>query len=116
MATLTYIETCLPCYVQDHRNRDGELLLGAAVDSSTTVGEIRGMLADEFSGIDLDRCAIRDETFRRALDECRALRRDAFEAWDGSLDLPPDVGEYDDHAEYPQAWFLLVWGVEDWPA
>jgi hypothetical protein len=49
--TVVHIDTCLGSYLQDHHNRDGELLLGTYVTGSNTVGEVLDGLEDEFRNV-----------------------------------------------------------------
>src|SRR5690606_12946178 len=49
-----HIDTCLPAYLRDHHNRDGELLLGAYVDGNSTVGDVLDGLQQEFQAVAYD--------------------------------------------------------------
>jgi len=44
--SLTHVDTCLSCYVQDHCNGDNELLLGVPVDRNTRAWQLRAALLD----------------------------------------------------------------------
>src|SRR5690606_13030504 len=49
-----HIDTCLSSYLQDHHNRDGELLLGVHVDGTTTIGDLLDNLDGEFRALAWD--------------------------------------------------------------
>lgn len=103
---LTHIDTCLSCYLQDHHNHDGELLLGVLVDSAITFGEVLAELKSELQqtnqgdGFDYDAAA--------AAIAAEFADVDLTEAFDASLESPD---EFSDDGDYPQAWFLLTWEV-----
>lgn len=42
-----HVDTCLPCYVLDHCNREGECLVGVPIDGSTTYAQARESLIEE---------------------------------------------------------------------
>lgn len=105
VVSLSHIDTCLPCYLQDHHNRDGELLLGVPVDNEATYASVREDLRSEFNGADYGVDDVTDEMFEAALAECFAdAKPDAL--FDSSLEPGDDDGEG------PQAWFLLTWEAE----
>ena len=110
-----HIDTCLSCYLYDHHNRDGELLLGVFVDGLCTVEEVFDGLKDEFRqiaydlgesrlGYDHDKAA---EALDRLIAENESVRSKLF---DSSLEYhsEDEFGE-----DYVQAWFLLTWDVPD---
>jgi hypothetical protein len=104
---LVHVDTCLPCYLNDHHNRDGECLFGIYVDGTTTNGEARGLLLDEFRQTD-DR--VPDEIageFVAALDRLFA-DLDADKLFDASLEVPEPDHDIDG-GEACQAWFVLTW-------
>jgi hypothetical protein len=108
----SHIDTCLGCYLLDHHNRPGELLLGATVDGNTTQGEVLDELLQELQA----RC-IDDESFD--YDAAKACIKSIFcEAFgtilDGKFDASLDVltDEESDMSEPCQAWFLLTWETE----
>lgn len=103
---LDSVDTCLSCYLQDHHNRPGELLLGVAVDGASTYAAVEESLLAEFESAmwdydipaeiadDLDK-AVRAtiiKKFSHVRDKTVAL-------FDSSLDSPPsddpDSDEYD---------------------
>lgn len=117
--SVVHIDTCLACYLQDHHNRDGELLLGVTVTGETTIGEVFNELEDEFRSIAWDIAADRkgfdyDKAFaaikaERSKHHPMDLDRKLF---DPSLDIPTEE-DYEDMAEFPKAWFLIVWSVPE---
>jgi len=137
-----HIDTCLSCFLHDHHNRDGELLLGVYVDGSSTVGDVLDGLKDEFRQIGWNlgesRLGYDDEAAEAALD--RLLAENANKRhlpFDASLDAPPwdedekffdEEDNFDEEAfeqatlewerememgESCQAWFLLTWDLPD---
>lgn len=111
-----HIDTCLPCYLNDHHNRDGELLLGVYVDGESTVKDVLDDLRSEFDqiGWDLahDRLGYDHDAASAALDRLIEETKDVW-ARDFDLSLPvPDEHPYDID-EWCQAWFLLTWDVPD---
>ena len=112
---VTHIDTCLSCYLTDHHNRDGELLLGVYVDGSTTVEAVLDGLRDEFrqfSDLAEDR---RGFDYDKALAAIEAVREEnkenADELFDSSLEVPSDQDF--DGGDYVQAWFLIHWDVPE---
>ncbi len=114
-----HIDTCLSCYLNDHHHRDGELLLGAFVDGSSTVSDVLDSLSDEFHTIAYDLAANRagydHDAAKAALDRLIDENSDRLERpFDSSLESPTE-DEDDDCSEYAQAWFLLTWEVPEEP-
>lgn len=107
----SHIDTCLGCYLLDHHNRPGELLLGAAVDGNTTQGEVLEELLRELNARDID-----DESF--VYDEAKGALKSLFcgafgTVLDGKFDPSLDLRNEDyDDSEPCQAWFLLTWDTE----
>lgn len=112
-----HIDTCLPCYLQDHHNRDGELLLGVPVDGDTTGQEVKEALLDEFQQIAWD---MRGESPGYDHDKAQAAIIEWFadvhpakmpRPFDPSLDvLDSDEAE---SCESVYAYFLITWDVPD---
>lgn len=114
--SVTHIDTCLPDYLQDHHNRDGELLLGVPVNADSTVGEVMDGLLDEFRAVAWDLGEYRKGySHDKAKAAVKGLivdndeRRDRI--FDSSLERVPEGEE--DYYESPQAWFLIHWDVPD---
>jgi len=106
--TLSHIDTCLPDYLQDHHNRDGELLLGVAIDNKTTFTDVKSALLYEFKDVGAD--AAPDEAdFLAALAEFFAPYSDVMSAeFDDSI----EDSDEDNSCESCYAWFLLSWDTE----
>ena len=111
---LAHIDTCLGCYLTDHHNRPGELLLGCYVTGRTTYADIKSYLMSEVSGF-IDREDWTREHYgqaREAIGAAFSPVRDLHAAFDDSLDIPGDEQD-DDGSEPVQAWFLLTWEVPE---
>ena len=105
--TLTHVDTCLPCYVQDHHNRDGECLFGVHVDGSSTVADVREGLETEIRASG-DRVPdyVTDEQIASAV---TALFEGVDPARDFDRSLPiPETDDDIDADELCQAWFVLT--------
>lgn len=101
------IDVCLGCYLTDHHNRDGELLLGVPVYRDTTYSEVLEGLRSELQACDYGLPDSFDwDACDAAMVECfaNATMSDKF---DSSLD------EQDDDGESCQAWFLITYGEEE---
>lgn len=114
--SIVHIDTCLPCYLQDHHNRDGELLLGVYVDGNSTVKDVLDGLDDEFRSIAWDiaseRAGYDDDKASAVLAKLRQDNADKLDAlFDSSLEVPSE--EEDGFSESCYAWFLLVWPIPD---
>lgn len=108
--SISHIDACLSCYLQDHHNRDGEWLIGVPVDNSTTYANIRAELANELEVGDAPENApdwSADE-IKVALDDLFSGVKDMAALFDGGSEVPDD---YD--GEMPQAWFLVEWETEE---
>lgn len=110
--TAQHIDTCLSGYLNDHHNRDGELLLGAYVDGNTTYQEVLDELLSELNA--------RDMTFDGSFnyDSAEAAIRDQFstvpdmsKVFDASLDVLSE--EEAEMADPCQAWFLITWDASE---
>lgn len=106
---VTHIDTCLGCYLQDHHNRPGELLLGVPVDGSTTYQEVLDALMDELTWRDAD------PSFDYGLAKVLAIREfetvsDMSKPFDSSLEVSTE--EDDGMQEDCQAWFLITWDAD----
>lgn len=106
----THIDTCLSCYLQDHHNRPGELLLGVVVDGTTTFREIKDELLSELNGLMIDSESFDYDEARKAIGEAFLPIANLDDKFDASLDVP---GEDEDFADPCQAWFLLEWEEEE---
>ncbi len=105
-ASLSLIDVCLPCYLTDHHNRDGELLFGLPVDGATRYAQIRDDLCSEFNMSDTEHCPVEGEAFMAALQDCFAAAN-PDDAFDPSL----EINSENDWDEPVMAWFLLTWEV-----
>ena len=99
------IDVCLACYLSDHHSRDGELLLGAAVDGATTHREMLAELHSELNALDVDDERFDYDQARAALGGLFAPVADLDSVFNSSLDQPSD----DDDGETCQAWILLTY-------
>ena len=84
-ADLGCIDVCLPCYLTDHYNRPGELLLGVPVDGHTRNGQIKDALRNEFNSL-ADFGTPEDLEFEAALAACFA-KCDGRKTFDKGLDV-----------------------------
>lgn len=114
---VAHIDTCLSCYLQDHHNRDGELLLGVYVDGETTIGEVLDQLSGEFASIgwDLgeDRRGFDYDKAKAALARFGEENADRLDRiFDPSLEVLSDE-EKEDAMDEVQAWFLISWDVPE---
>lgn len=110
------IDVCLACYVTDHHNRNGELLLCTEVCATTTIAEVRDGLLNDLNGCCRD---VPDEFWPLAESAIRewASERAGIagvdDAFDGGLPLQADGDATDspddlsDGDEWPQVWLLL---------
>jgi hypothetical protein len=102
--SLTHVDTCLSCYVQDHCNGDNELLLGVPVDRSTRAYQLRAALADELQ-------VMGDSRDSLDYDKAEAAIREWFKdvhplkAFDNRL----ETASPEDDCELCYAWFRLEW-------
>lgn len=99
-----HIDTCLSCYLTDHHNRPGELLLGASLDGTTSGLDVMWELIHQLQGLNID-----SESFD--YDSAKACIKSLFTGlpeinapFDASLEM-----RNDDDEESCQAWFLLTW-------
>jgi hypothetical protein len=111
------IDVCMGCYLQDHHNRAGELLLGAAVDGTTSRYDVMQELLSELNARDMSH----DESFD--YDAAKGAIKSFFAEAYGTSGLRLDV-EFDVSLEVPtdeelemgepcQAWFLLTWETSE---
>ena len=112
---VSHIDTCLSCFLNDHHNRDGELLLGVFVDGVATVGQVLDGLRDEYRQIAYEigsnRLGFDYDEGLKAIDSVIAENADNRDKlFDSSLDV---LDEDDDCTESCQAWFLIHWDVPE---
>lgn len=96
--TLSHIDTCLPCYLTDHHNREGESLVGCHVSNTSTWRDVKSEvysenLPDDMPA-DLIEAAIDAEFEGEELDS----------VFDSSLESSDE-----DDGDSAQAWFLFQW-------
>lgn len=104
----THKDTCLGCYLTDHHNRDGELLLGIYPHSQTDE-EAAQELWEELNSCDWDLPEdLTDEAIKMAFSE--AVEGVDFRYIDGRTGnrTEADPGEEND-GEAAQVWFVLTW-------
>ena len=101
---LTHIDTCLPCYLMDHHNREGESLMCVPVDGATTHREVlESLLSDLDCMEDIDHDAA-----RAAIIEEWSTVEIMDWAFDSLLEQPdPDAA---DIGESVYAYFVLQTG------
>lgn len=114
--TLTHIDTCLPCFLTDHHNRDGECLLGVHVDGRSKMRDVHTAVLDEWRQTD-DRVPLEvtGDKFVAALDAAFA-GIDPDRLFDASLGIVNDENLADAEEagdEVAQAWFLLKWELPE---
>ena len=102
-ATVIHVDTCLPCYLQDHHNREGERLLAAPVDGGTRTWLVKESLRDEINAADLP--TAEHYTAARAALATLFAGAHPFAVFDPYLDKASD----DDRAEAVYAYFVLRW-------
>lgn len=104
---VTHIDTCLPCYLNDHYNRDGEVLIGIGVyGPSTTNAEVKDNLITEATLCEAIPGHFTEDAIIAAINEEFGGAADVDEPWDDMLEL------LDEGDEPPQAWFLFQWDLE----
>jgi len=114
-----HIDTCLSSFLNDHHNRDGELLLGAIIFGDTSIGEVKNELLSEFDSVAYDLAGERAgydhararAAILRSFADVHPMELDR-KAFDPSVDLR-DEGDEDSCEEYCQAWFLITWNVPE---
>lgn len=110
---VTHIDTCLGCYLQDHHDRPGELLLGVIVDGSTTYQEVKDLLLQELNGLSLDPSEFDYDAAEAAIRSEFETVSDMSKPFDPSLDVAsmepgPDEDRFENEfSDYCQAWFLF---------
>lgn len=113
--TATLIDVCLSSFLHDHHNRRGELLLGAYVDGTTTLADLRSELLQELQAYGHDLVYGRDDELddaaaRAAIDELFAGHSDLSRPFDASLEVIAEEDREDMGGdEMCQAWVLLQW-------
>lgn len=117
----THVDTCLGTYLNDHHNRDNELLLGVFVDGNSTYGDIKLALVEEFNQIGYElgenKPGYDHDKARAAIDEAFShIPRSEMSHihFDETLDI---MSEADlaaaDGDDYCQAWFVISWDPEE---
>lgn len=109
VVSMRHVDTCLPCYVQDHCNGETECLVGVPVSKRDRVWHVRQCL--EF---DIARGA--SDSFPEDMPDSAILAAIAdawrgahpLKTWDASLE--PDSGE--DIGEACYSWFRFTWERE----
>lgn len=110
---LSHIETCHPCYMQDHYNREGELALYSPVTSKTTNKDIMEDILFEFQNSYLedlseDEFDMLHEAFRSELSNF-FKNKEMDTAFDNAL--IPCAEEEEEGYEPPMALFLVTYEV-----
>ena len=110
MLVIQYVETCLPCYVNDHCNGDDELLLGVSVTPRMSAREVWQGLCDEWRN-NGDKAPAEYTDSQFCTESLRIFTLDGFDKpFAPNLEVPD---EDDDTHEWPQAWFRVSWGAPD---
>ena len=113
-----HIDTCLACYLNDHHNREGELLIGVFVDGNSTNGGVLRELLLELQTA----CASIDPADLPGFDydSAKVAAKYLFshfspnELFDSSLEIDEDADPDEiEPGEMAQAWFLFTWQKED---
>lgn len=107
------IDICLGCYLTDHHNRPGELLLGVEVDGTTDRKEVLDGLLSELNARDIDDESFDYDTAKGCIKSLfvEGYGTDLSGLFDASLDVLTD--EEREMSEPCQAWFLLTWDSPD---
>ncbi len=113
--TFVHIDTCLPSFLNDHHNREGELLLGVYVDGKTTIGDVFNALETEFNAVAWQlgetKSQYDHDKARNALRIARESNVDRLDTlFDASLEIP-DLDDCCD--ESVVAYFLIVWTPDE---
>lgn len=107
-----YEDTCLGCYLTDHHNRQGELLLGIYPHSQTE-SEAASELLEELNSSDWDLPeALTDDLLKAAFSE--AVKGVDFRYIDKDGQRVEELTDAEeDHliGESSQVWFVLTWSV-----
>lgn len=104
----THIDTCLSCYLQDHHNRPGELLLGVWVDGTLSYQALMEDLIQELHSLSVEDESFDYEAAEAAIREQFSTVSDMSKPFDSSLEIQSEA-DRDDCLEWPHAWFLLEW-------
>ncbi len=113
---VSHIDTCLSCYLHDHHNRDGELLLGVFVDGAATIGQVLDGLRDEYRQIAYEmgsnRLGFDYDAGLAAIDSLIAENEErSGNIFDSSLEITHE--DDDGFGEGCQAWFLIHWDIPE---
>lgn len=118
--SISHIDTCLPCYLQDHHNREGEVLLQASVDGSTNYRQVHAALFDQWhneaeveipEGYEVEQASAEiDAAFARALQE----EFSTVTKWDAVFDPSLEMGNPDD-GDSVHAYFLVTYSFGEKP-
>jgi hypothetical protein len=103
---LSHIDTCLPCYVQDHCNGESEELFGVDVCAATRVWEVKADLiaAVEGHGDKIAEAGKDAEAIAAIHDWFKGLH--PLARFGRLLPTRKELAEADD---WPQAWFRFRW-------
>jgi len=105
--TIEYIDTCLPCYLADHHNREGEYLIAIACsEEGLSKAELLEDLLSEFNSEDCPE-AITDSQIQHAAEECLAQCEDSGAAQITSFDPGPEGADFE--GDIPYAYFVARW-------
>lgn len=117
--SINLIDVCLPDYLCDHCNREGEVLLSISVRNNTTIASAKAMLRDELNNLWDDRIPeeLTSEKFANLLEEFMpegSVR--VAQDWKKALQYI-DLSEEDDseecHDECYAYFRLQFWTEED---
>jgi hypothetical protein len=109
ICTITYRDTCLSCYVPDHR------WVGVCVDNRTTYREVidglaEGYANDGFTSDGEEWTDAHEDAFREALS---ALMAQAGSMLDRAFAPSLKTEDDDSYCESSQAWFTVTFTTED---
>ena len=91
--TVEHIDDCLPCYLTDHHNREGECLIGVPIDSTTTAQQVFDHLYGEAVDAELPE-GVTEGMIHRACEAEVFSVLTPSDAWNSDLE-PPEDGEDD---------------------
>jgi hypothetical protein len=114
---VTFLESCLACYLTDHHNRDGELLVGIPISNTTTFAEIKDDLFSELNTLLSDRNDVPAVLTEAAVGACV---ESLCATMDPEEPIDADAADEDDDSWTEgesdggecQAWFLLTWNPD----
>lgn len=107
---VSFVDVCLPCFLTDHHNREGECLIGVVVSGTTSVKSVKDVLfweawrAESIPALSED--PEEEKTILRNAINASLANREDSEAFDSTLPIEDDDCDME---ELVQAWFVFTW-------